>query len=396
MRCVKGFVNLSWTLILLVLLFAAQPIARQPQSLAYNSHGGTRPVASACASAMAQRAVCLAANQRAVEIMNARQLEAFMVVQEVRTGVLVAFAASQPSKLDVTTAVLPLSVFKLLLAASWWDNHQPDSRFDSYRKGDTRTPTQRMVSTHEMLVGGSDNAGKQMALALRRSVGTQTVLNDFKRYGFGSGTDSAPDDSFWEELAPAFQSRLAPVRGYSSLSEATTDSAWADTLSLGETNVMVTGLHVSRFLQAVGNGGVMLQPVAREQEPNAVGLKKSRQENLRSPIRVMQRHTARLLQAAMRDVVQRGTAKSIANALGASGWQMGGKTGTGPGPAPIGPQSDGWFAGLIFDSQGRARFTVATFVRHGGTGGGNAAKISSELARYLIDNGVGGEKEEKR
>jgi hypothetical protein len=49
-----------------------------------------------------------------------------------------------------------------------------------------------------------------------------------------------------------------------------------------------------------------------------------------------------------------------------------------------GSQLDGWFAGLIFDSQGEARFTVATFVRHGGTGGGNAAKISAELARYII------------
>jgi hypothetical protein len=33
----------------------------------------------------------------------------------------------------------------------------------------------------------------------------------------------------------------------------------------------------------------------------------------------------------------------------------------------------GWFAGLVFDSSGKARFTVATFVRHGGPGGDNAA-----------------------
>jgi len=39
---------------------------------------------------------------------------------------------------------------------------------------------------------------------------------------------------------------------------------------------------------------------------------------------------------------------------------------------------------LIFDTHRTARFTVATFVRHGGTGGGNAAKLSADLARYLI------------
>jgi cell division protein FtsI/penicillin-binding protein 2 len=87
----------------------------------------------------------------------------------------------------------------------------------------------------------------------------------------------------------------------------------------------------------------------------------------------------------MLDAVRRGTAKSIAASLEGTGWQVGGKTGTGPGPAPIGPESDGWFAGLIFDPRGRARFTVATFVRHGGTGGGNAAKVSAELARHVIE-----------
>jgi hypothetical protein len=38
---------------------------------------------------------------------------------------------------------------------------------------------------------------------------------------------------------------------------------------------------------------------------------------------------------------------------------------------------------LIFDPQGKARFTVVTFVKHGGFGGGNAARISAELALFL-------------
>jgi cell division protein FtsI/penicillin-binding protein 2 len=64
---------------------------------------------------------------------------------------------------------------------------------------------------------------------------------------------------------------------------------------------------------------------------------------------------------------------------------MGGKTGTGPEPGTksAGPGSDGCFAGLIFDPEGKARFTVVTFVKHGGFGGGNAARISAELALFL-------------
>ena len=98
----------------------------------------------------------------------------------------------------------------------------------------------------------------------------------------------------------------------------------------------------------------------------------------------MQESTSLRLQAAMRDTVQRGTAKSIAKALEDIGWQIGGKTGSGTALLPKGAQVDGWFAGLIFDSQGKARFTVATFVRSRGYGGENAAKISVKLARHII------------
>lgn len=342
---------------------------------------------SPCANALAQRAVCGAASKRALEIMSANRLEAVTVVQDVGTGALVAFAASQPSKLDVTTPVLPLSLSKLLLAASWWDHRQPESNFESSKgTANAQNPAYRsLVSVHEMLVGGSDSAGRQMALALRRSIGTKAVLEDFKRYGLGQRTDLLRDDTFWGELAPTWEARLVPALAYTSLSAEMKDAEWADTLSIGETDMGVTALHVSRFLQAVGNNGLMFTPGAREEQstPSVLESPASRRQLMIS-IRIMQESTALRLQSAMRDTVQRGTAKSIAKALENTGWQIGGKTGSGPGPMPIGPQSDGWFAGLIFDSQGKARFTIAAFVRHGGAGGGNAAKISAELASYII------------
>jgi len=353
---------------------------------------GAGSPASPCANALARRVVCVAANKRALEIISAGQLEAFTVVQDVSTGALVAFAASRPSNLDINTPVLPLSLSKVLLSASWWDNGQPDSSFESTKgTADAQNPAYRSrVSVHEMLVGGSDSAGRQMAVALRRSVGTEAVLRDFKRYGFGRRADSPRDETFWAELAPTWRARLTPAPAYASLSDEMSDAEWADTLSLGEANMMVTGLHVSRFLQAVGNGGMMLAPVAREELPaTSVRNAGASRRQAGSPVRVLQERTALRLQSAMRDAVRRGTAKSLARTLKGTGWHIGGKTGTGPGPAPVGPQSDGWFAGLIFDPQGQARYTVATFVRRGGLGGGNAARISAELARYILGEGVG-------
>ena len=343
--------------------------------------------ASPCVNALAQHAVCVAANKRALEIMNASRLKAVTVVQDVRTGALVAFAASQPSEVDVTTPVSPLSLSKLLLAASWWDNRQPDSSFDSTRgTPNAQNPAYRSrVTVHEMLVGGSDSAGRQVAVALRKSVGTKTVIEDFRRYGFGGRTGLSQDGKYWGELAPVWKTRLAPAPAYVSLSNEINDTEWAEALSIGETNIKVTALHVSRFLQAVGNDGVMLPPKAKEERSTHSAPKSlmSRQE-LNNSIRVIEQGTALRLQSAMRDAVERGTAKSIAKALEDTGWQIGGKTGSGPALLPKGDLVDGWFAGLIFDPQGNARFTVATFVRGGGYGGENAAKISAELARYII------------
>ena len=343
--------------------------------------------ASPCLNALAQRAMCRAANQRALEIMGASRLNAVTVVQDVRTGAVVAVAASQPQNLDVTTLISPLSLSKLSLAASWWDNRQPDTSFES-TKGtpNADNPAYRSrVSVHEMLVGGSDSAGRQMAVALRRSVGTKTVLEDFRRYGFVQPVTSPLDNTFWSELPPAWQTRMIPPPAHIALSDKMNDMEWAEALSLGETNMQVTTLHVSRFLQAVGNNGLMLTPILIEEQSESSVIKTPADPSrLKHSTRVMRESTALRLQSAMRDTVQRGTAKSVAKALDGTGWHIGGKTGSGTAALPKGSQVDGWFAGLLFDPQGKARFTVATFVRSGGYGGENAAKISAELARYIL------------
>jgi cell division protein FtsI/penicillin-binding protein 2 len=345
--------------------------------------------ASRCARAIAQGAVCEAANKRAIELMNSADLEAATVVQDVQTGSLVAFVATSASNsarrdvrnLAVTAPVLPLSLTKMFLAASWWDRGLPDTRFDCLRSAAGRSAPEKVSMTiHEMIAIGCDLPAKQMATALRKSVGTKAVLADLNRFGFGPRPRSSLDNSFWAELAPDLRPRLLPASAYTLLSAGTKDPEWADTLSLGETKFIVTPLHISRFLQAVGNQGVMISPVARVEGSGNGALSVAQKH------RIMQESAALRLQAALRDVVQRGSAQSISHTLDGTGWQIGGKTGTGPGPAPIGPHSDGWFAGLVFDPQGRARFTVATFVRHGGRGGGNAAMISAKLARFLIEN----------
>lgn len=342
-------------------------------SIAVLASASFSQAAALCDDALARATVCEAANERALELMRAGNLEAITVVQDVKTGSLVAFAASNPRKLDVMSPLSPLSTVKLMVAAIWWDHEQA-------AKVKLENSEQLLADS---IVSGNDNAGRHIASALRDAIGTEAMLKDLDRYGFPrvpNGAAAMRDRKFWAEIAPQWKERLTPNIPYHSLGLESPTKDWEDTLSIGEANFEVTALHLSRFLQAVGNGGVMLPAVARAEPGSTIPA---------TATRVMSEAAAVKLQAAMRGTVERGTAKSAAPILAGTGWSMGGKTGTGPGlegpgPAGPGPNSDGWFAGLIFDPQGKARFTVATFVKHGGLGGGNAARISAELARFLI------------
>jgi cell division protein FtsI/penicillin-binding protein 2 len=89
--------------------------------------------------------------------------------------------------------------------------------------------------------------------------------------------------------------------------------------------------------------------------------------------------TAARVRRALLATVRRGTASGVRPLLAGAGWQLGGKTGTAPGRDPGRP--DGWFAGLMFDARGAARYTVVVHVRGGGAGGGAAARVAAALTR---------------
>jgi cell division protein FtsI/penicillin-binding protein 2 len=311
--------------------------------------------------------------------MKSRHLVAVTVVQQVSTGAVVLFAASEPDKLGVSTPVLPLSLSKVFLAASWWDHNLPDREFESVHGTETaENPAYRKrVNAQEILVGGSDSAGIQMALALRKAVGAQAVLDDLRRFGFNRS-----GQSFWAEVDPEWKIRLKVQTADASLNDLS-DQAWGSALSIGESHMTISALQVSQFFQAVGNGGVSCAPVALRFREDSHGVSKQR---CIAPSRVVNGTTARRLMSAMLDTVHRGTASGISTTLKDVGWSMGGKTGTGGvNGAPTSGQ-DGWFAGLVFDRKLNARFTVATFIRRGGTGGGNAAEISAAVAHFLASD----------
>lgn len=265
--------------------------------------GSATPAQYGCRQALAQRTVCHAASSLAVDMMRNRHLQAATVAQDVATGSLIVFASSQPASLDISTQVLPLSLSKLYLAASWWD----------HSAGINNSAPKMQPNVHEMLVGGSDSAGRQLAIALRNAVGTQTVLTDLDRYGF-----DGRNDKFWAELPTEWRVRLVPHPASVSLLNVD-DQQWAAALSIGESHMTTTLLHQSRFLQAVGNNGIECEPIAIE---SAAEHKEAR---CIAPRRIVSELTAKRLMQAMLDTVKRGSAVRIANTLQGTGWAIGGK-----------------------------------------------------------------------
>jgi hypothetical protein len=347
--------------------------------------------ASPCRLALRRGTVCEAAGEEASHWLALRHLAGAALMQDVESGALVAFTsapaqapapgvagvaiatsregASLAGGVEVTTTLRPLSLAKVFLAASCWDHA-------------AALPAGAGRDLHEMLVGGSDSTGRRLTIDLRHAIGPAAVLADLQRFGLrpcGGAAAPPPDDRFWRELAPRFAQRLRPATACVSLEPGDPDTRWASALSIGEDGFTVTLLHVSRFLQAVGNGGLLVQPVAlwdgdgrgTAPTPPAPGPRSTR---------IVAVSTAQRLQAALADAFLRGSAVGI-RGLPGHGWTMGGKTGSGPGDAhPL----DGCFAGLVFDERRVPRYTIVSYVRRGGRGGGAAARLAAEMATRTL------------
>jgi hypothetical protein len=310
-----------------------------------------------------------------------------VVVQEVETGAVLGYAATggpEDAPLGVRRYAPPGSVFKLALAALWWESGLAEidlpcpasirvsPRATISNAGGFSLPPVRVPEG--MLVPSCNTTAVDMALRMREELGADAFEEAYRRFGFTPYEGNAPtglDDEFWSTTSSAWRRRMSPPHSRLRLSESTGTDEWAQ-LAIGQGPVDVTVVAVSRFVQAIGNDGVMLQPT----------LERELAEQHGEGDRIMSAETSLHLQRAMRAVVERGTARSIARRLAGTGWQIGGKTGT----AQIARRADdGWFAGLVFDSDDRPRYSVVVYLQGGGPGGGRPAAIASDVARSLVE-----------
>jgi Penicillin binding protein transpeptidase domain len=334
----------------LILACPAGALLLSPQTSSHSSDA--LPPTSPCAAALRPKTPCAAANQEAVRLLTARKLPGIVMMQDVPTGRVIVLAGTgenpggegvHPAGVLAEAGFLPLSTVKLMLAASWFD-HQESIDDPKLRKTES--------DIQEMLVEGHDAPARQLALLLRRTVGSEAVLADLARFGFPPCAKGQAPQPFSPPACVA-------------LSATSSDEEWASALSIGESSLTVSILQLSNFLRAVGKEGALSMSSIVQYRP---------------PGNRMGRETAIQLQINMLQAVEQGTAKGIYGRLGKQ-WEIGGKTGTGPGTAH---PYDGIFAGLVFDEERRVRYTLVCYARRSGPGGGAAAEISADLARFVL------------
>lgn len=339
--------------------------------------------------------LCAAPTRAAWELLSATRRPGAVVVQDVRTGAVVAYAATggpDDPPLGIKRYAPPGSVFKLALAALWWESGLGDPplpcpeeirvnarsvirNFEMRGRGTVQGPT-------GMLIPSCNTTAVHMAQQMRERLGEEAFVEAYRRYGFEPYQESPPTDTlreFWSTSSDAWARRMSPALSRIRIGEGTGRQEWAQ-LSIGQGPVDVTPIAVSRFVQAIGNGGVMLRPT----------LEAERAEEPVEERRIMGAETARKLQRAMLAVVDSGTARSALPLLEGLRWELGGKTGT---AQVAGRPDDGWFAGLVFGPEGRPRYTVVVYLRGGGPGGRQPTAVAAGMARVLARTAPAGRRE---
>ena len=365
---------------------------RAPRSFA--ERGELHPVGSDV-----QLTLCAPATLEANRLLEATGLQGAVVVQDVRTGALIAYAATgtaSQAPFGIKRYTLPGSVFKLALSAIWWDAGLPDERrpCPAEIKVSDRSPAIHNFESHEygsleipreMLVVSCNTQAIMMGMEMRQRLGSDAVVDGLRRLGFAVYSDQRPQTplDFWNSGNEQWLRRMSPPPNRVKVLKRFNAFEWAQ-MSIGQGPVDVTPIGVSRFISAIGNGGKML-PVTLEAD---------RMDQIPEGRQVMKPQTSLKLQQAMLEVVQRGTGVRAIPILQGTGWNMGGKTGTAD--VVRGHVPDGWFAGLMFGPDGRARYSVVVYLRNGGQGGRSAAPLAAQMTRWMAQQAAAEAREAAR
>jgi len=263
----------------------------------------------------------------------------------------------------------PGSTMKVVTAAAALDSgrFRPDSRVDGANgKPISGVPLNNFgrrsfgdIDLTFALTNSVNTAWAQVA----EKLGGATLQRYMERFGFYA---EPPLDY------PDGQMSVSGVRKRGALAEMTSDSVDIGRVAIGQGDLFATPLQMASVAQAIGNGGVRLEPhiMAKSIDPDGRTVETVEP---REAERVISRQTARDLTVMMKQVVSEGTGTAAA----LEGVEVAGKTGT----AELNNTglNQPWFMGFTPDVA--VAVTLERF--QGGTGGVNAAPIAKAVLQAL-------------
>jgi len=263
----------------------------------------------------------------------------------------------------------PGSTMKVVTAAAALDSgrFRPDSRVD----GANGKPISGVPLDN---FGGQDFGEVDLTFALTNSVNTvwadvgeqlggRVMQRYMERFGFYA---DPPLDY------PEGQMSASGVRKRAALTPMTSDAVDVGRVAIGQGDLFATPLQMATVAQAIGNGGVRLEPrlMAKSIDPDGRTVEEVEPDEAE---RVISRQTARDLTGMMTQVVEEGTGTAAA----LEGVDVAGKTGT----AELNDSglNQPWF--MAFTPDVAIAVTLERF--QGGTGGVNAAPIAKRVLQAL-------------
>lgn len=327
--------------------------------------------------------VCSDLTANAWELLRQTRRPGAVVMQDVATGEVVAYAATgdaDDAPYGIKRYAPPGSVFKLALVALWYEAGMPDDIPIPCPPSIQVTPRARIqnaggrglgtvIGPRGMLIPSCNTAAIWMALRMRDEIGAARFVEAYQRYGFETYEKTAPRDSvpgFWATDSEAWAERMSPPVSRVRISENTGRAEWAQ-LSIGQGPIDATVIGISRFMQAIGNGGMMLPPRIEAEVEADVEAR-----------RIMPAEVAGKLMTDLVAIVHEGTGRAALQYLQGTGWNLGGKTGTAQLP---GRDDDGWFAGVMVGPDQRPKYTVVVYLTGGGPGSGMPVHVAGSLTR---------------
>lgn len=301
------------------------------------------------------------------------------VVSDVHTGEILSMASIGDQTNKAVLNYQPGSVFKILVFAQALEKGLIDLNTTFECKGTTEIDGQikncyssqghGQINTVEAFAGSCNIAAYETAMLLNQhNENKQLFYNDVLELAKEFGFQDESDEKIKEfPLSYSYSTPTIPSK--------TTVPMDVFNMSLGQGKVMASPLMMTKIVQTIANGGVLIEPTITLKEVNPLGEEK---EMKKIEKQIFSKEVNDQLKILLTEVGKSGTGKN--NTLRERGG-LAGKSGTAQ--HLQNKEAHGWFTGYF--PADNPEYAMTIFVEEGGSSATTALPIFDRIANQILD-----------